>query len=94
MARALWKGVVIAESDACQIVEGNLYFPPDAVKAEFLLSSETTSFCPWKGLAHYFHLVIDGELNHDAAWFYPDPQPTAENIRDHIAFWRGVEFSD
>ena len=90
MPRALWKGKVIAESAHCQEVEGNLYFPPDAVKKDFLRESDTQTVCPWKGTASYFDVVVDGEVNKDAAWFYPDPKEAANHIKDHVAFWRGV----
>lgn len=90
MARAIWNGVVVAESDSYETVEGNIYFPPDAVKSEYLESSETTSVCPWKGTARYYDLVVDGQRNADAAWYYPATKEAAENIKDHVAFWRGV----
>lgn len=90
MARATWSGAVIAESDHCQLVEGNCYFPPDSVRREFLQASDTHSVCPWKGTASYCHVTVDGNLNPDAAWFYPDPKPAAANIRDYIAFWKGI----
>ncbi len=90
MAKAIWQGTVIAESDEFEIVEGNLYFPPGAIKAELLEASEHSSVCPWKGIASYYHVVIDGERNENAAWFYPDPKAAAANIKDHVAFWNGV----
>lgn len=90
MARALWQGQVIAESKMWESVEGNVYFPPEAVNRTFLVPSETTTVCGWKGTAHYYTLTVDGTRNVDAAWYYPDPKPAAENIRDHVAFWRGV----
>ena len=91
MARALWQGQVIAESETCETVEGNVYFPPDSVNRSFLTPSETTTVCGWKGTAHYFTVEVGGERNADAAWTYPDPKPAAEAIRDHVAFWRGVD---
>ncbi|MEE9268664.1 MAG: DUF427 domain-containing protein [Candidatus Krumholzibacteria bacterium] len=91
MARAIWKGTVIAESDAVQEVEGNYYFPPASVKKEHLRESDTKSVCPWKGTAKYYHLEVEGSVNQDAAWYYPDPTEAAMNIKDHLAFWRGVE---
>jgi len=91
MAKAVWNGKVIAESDTYETVEGNVYFPESAVKREFLRSSSTTSTCPWKGLARYYSLMVDGQENQDAAWYYPDPKPAARNIKNYIAFWRGVE---
>jgi uncharacterized protein (DUF427 family) len=90
MAKATWKGKVIAESDKSEVVEGNQYFPPESVKREHLQPSETTSVCPWKGTASYYHVVVDGETNKDAAWYYPDPKDAAKRIKDHLAFWRGV----
>ena len=91
MAKAVWNGKVIAESDTYETVEGNVYFPESAVKREYLRPSSTTSTCPWKGLARYYSLLVDGQENQDAAWYYPDPKPAARNIKNHIAFWRGVE---
>lgn len=90
MARAIWQGQVIAESDEYEVVEGNVYFPPDAIKKEFFQPSEHHSVCPWKGTASYHHVVVGGERNDDAAWFYPDPKSAAANIKDHVAFWKGV----
>ena len=90
MARAIWQGQVIAESESWETVEGNAYFPPDSVDRAFLAPSETTTVCGWKGTAHYYSIEVGGERNADAAWYYPDPKPAAENIRDHVAFWRGV----
>lgn len=91
MARAIWNGVVIAESDKTEIVEGNHYFPPDSVKMEYLKPSDTHTTCPWKGVASYYTVVVDGQENKDAAWYYPDPKPAAKNIAGHVAFWRGVK---
>jgi uncharacterized protein (DUF427 family) len=90
MAKALWSGKVIAESAATVVVEGNHYFPPDAVKKQFLKSSDHTSICPWKGTARYYHVEVDGLRNNNAAWYYPDPKPAAAEIKDRIAFWKGV----
>ena len=90
MAKALWGGKVIAESGATVIVEGNHYFPPDAVKKRFLKSSDHTSICPWKGTARYYHVEVDGLRSENAAWYYPDPKPAAAEIKDRIAFWKGV----
>jgi uncharacterized protein (DUF427 family) len=91
MVEARWNGVLIASSDNTVIVEGNHYFPSDAVDTALLQPSNTTTFCPWKGVAHYYSLDVAGAENRDAAWFYPDPKSKAENIRDRIAFWKGVE---
>lgn len=90
MPRALWKGTVIAESDKFEVVEGNVYFPPDAIRREHFRDSDTHTVCGWKGTASYYTVSVDGEENPDAAWYYPDPKPAAANIKDHIAFWRGV----
>jgi uncharacterized protein (DUF427 family) len=90
MVRALWNGAVIAESDGCELVEGNVYFPRTAVAARYLQPSATRTFCPWKGEAHYHSLLVNGAENKDAAWYYPDPKPAAANIKDHVAFWHGV----
>jgi uncharacterized protein (DUF427 family) len=90
MPRASWQGALIAESDVFESVEGNVYFPPGSVRRDRLTPSTTTTVCPWKGTAHYYDVVVDGQVNHDAAWYYPDPKPAAHNIKDHVAFWRGV----
>jgi uncharacterized protein (DUF427 family) len=90
MPRAIWKGKVIAETDRHELVEGNVYFPPGSVKSEHLKKTDTHSVCPWKGTASYYSVVVDGEENKDAAWYYADPKPDAANIKDHVAFWRGV----
>jgi len=91
MAKAIWNNTVIAESDRCEIVEGNHYFPPGSVRQNYLRASEKHTTCGWKGVASYYDVVVNGETNKDAAWFYPDTKPAANNIRDHIAFWRGVK---
>lgn len=90
MAKAIWNGTVIAESDKTVMVEGNHYFPPESVNTEFLQETSTHTTCPWKGLASYYTVVVDGEENTDAAWFYPEPKKAAAEIKDHVAFWRGV----
>lgn len=90
MARAFWNGTVLAESDRCELVEGNHYFPPAAVRREFLRPSSTHTTCGWKGVASYCDVVVNGEVNRDAAWYYPEPKPAAANVKDHVAFWRGV----
>ncbi len=91
MVKAVWNGATIAESDATVVVEGNHYFPRDSVDASVLRDSATTSGCPWKGTAHYHSLVVDGAENKDAAWYYADPKPAAAEIKDRIAFWKGVK---
>ena len=90
MPKAIWNGAVIAESDNCQVVEGNQYFPPDAIKQEYFKPSDTHSTCPWKGVASYYNVVVEGQVNKDAGWYYPEPKSAASNIKDHVAFWRGV----
>ncbi|MDB9423930.1 DUF427 domain-containing protein [Microcystis aeruginosa CS-564/01] len=91
MTKAIWNGAVVAESDNCEIVEGNYYFPPDTIKAEYFQPSNTHTICSWKGEASYYTLRVDGQDNKDAAWYYPDPKPKAQNIKGYIAFWRGVQ---
>jgi uncharacterized protein (DUF427 family) len=90
MPKAIWNGEVIAESDRTVVVEGNHYFPPESVHSQFLRPSKTHTQCPWKGAASYHDLEVGGKRNADAAWFYPDPLPAAKQIKDHIAFWKGV----
>ena len=88
---AIWKDQVIAHSDDTVVVEGNHYFPREDVDPTVLEKSTTTSECPWKGTAHYYSLFVSGQENRDAAWFYPEPKAAAAQIRDRIAFWKGVE---
>ncbi len=90
MPRATWKGALLAESDRCVVVEGNQYFPPDSVRREHLRPSATHTTCPWKGVASYYDVVVEGQVNGDAAWYYPQPKEAAKQIKDHVAFWRGV----
>ena len=90
MAQAEWNGEVIARSDDTVVVEGNHYFPEDALPRALLKPSDTTSFCPWKGTAHYYTLVVGGQENRDAVWYYPDPMPAAKHIKGRVAFWKGV----
>jgi len=90
MPRALWNGKVIAESDKFEIVEGNIYFPPDTIKREFFKPSDTHTVCPWKGTASYYTVEVDGKQNKDAAWYYPETKPAANNVKGYVAFWRGV----
>ena len=88
--KALWKDTVIAESDDTVVVEGNHYFPADALRREFVQPSGHHSICPWKGQASYYSLVVNGETNPNAVWFYPDPEDAAKQIRGRVAFWKGV----
>jgi uncharacterized protein (DUF427 family) len=93
MTKAVWNGVTIADSNDTVVVEGNHYFPRASVDAALLTDSATTSACPWKGTAHYHTITAGGAENKDAAWYYPDPKDTAAEIRDRIAFWKGVQVS-
>jgi uncharacterized protein (DUF427 family) len=93
MAKAVWNGTVLAESDRYEVVEGNIYFPPDAVKSEFLRDSDHHTVCGWKGTASYYDVVVDGKVNKDAAWYYPEAKPAAAEVKGFVAFWRGVTVS-
>jgi uncharacterized protein (DUF427 family) len=88
--RAVWNGQVLAESDDTVVVEGNHYFPADSIRTEYFAGSETHTTCPWKGLASYYTVTVDGQENADAAWYYPETKPRAEHVRGRVAFWRGV----
>jgi len=90
---ARWKDRVIADSDATVVVEGNHYFPPADIKQEYMRDSDHTSICGWKGTAHYYSIDIEGELNADAAWYYPQPKSAAAEIAGYVAFWKGVQVS-
>ena len=92
--KAMWKNAVLAESHQTVVVEGNHYFPPEAVNRQYLRPSNTHTTCPWKGLASYYHINVEGEINKDAAWYYPDPKDGAKNIKNYIAFWKGVEVKE
>ena len=94
MPKATWNGVTVAESNNCVVVEGNQYFPREAVNQEYLQESTTHTTCPWKGLASYYSLAVNGQVNQDAAWYYPEPKDAAKQIKDHIAFWHGVQVED
>jgi uncharacterized protein (DUF427 family) len=91
MPKAIWEGVTIAESNQTEIVEGNHYFPPDSVVRQYLRPSTTITTCPWKGKANYYSLQVEDKTNPDAAWYYPNPSKAAAQIKDHVAFWRGVK---
>jgi len=91
MAKAIWENVVLAESDRTVEIEGNQYFPVDSVQRGYLRPSEHHTVCPWKGTASYYHLEANGKRNENAAWYYPDPKTAASQIKDHIAFWKGVK---
>ncbi len=88
--KATWNGAVLAESDKTEIVEGNHYFPADSIHREYFQPSTTHTLCGWKGTASYYHVVVNGQENKDAAWYYPTPLPAAKNIAGHVAFWKGV----
>lgn len=89
--KAIWNGETLAESDTTVVVEGNHYFPPDSLNRSFFSESERRSVCPWKGLASYYDISVNGETNHAAAWYYADPSAAAQNIKGHVAFWKGVQ---
>jgi len=89
LAKATWNGEVLAESDKYEIVEGNVYFPPESVRKECLRDSDTDSECPWKGHADYYDIVVGGKVNRDAAWYFPDPKSAAKQIKGHVAFDKG-----
>lgn len=91
MAKAIWNGVVLAESYRTEMVEGNHYFPPESVNMEYFKENEQHTICPWKGAASYYDIVVEDKLNKGAAWYYPEPKPAATNIKNYIAFWRGVQ---
>jgi len=93
MPRAIWKDTVIAEAPAeqVQVVEGNVYFPPDTVHGQYLQTSASHTVCPWKGTASYYDVAVDGAVNRDAAWYYPQPKDAAKSIAGYVAFWRGVQ---
>lgn len=89
--KAIWNGQVVAESDDTVVIEGNHYFPLESIKRDFFVASDTHTFCPWKGTASYYSLMVDQMKNQDAAWFYPEPKEAAKVIKDRVAFWKGVE---
>ena len=92
--KAVWNGTVIAESDDTVVVEGNHYFPEASLKRELFSESAKQTVCPWKGTASYLTVTVDGEMNPDAAWFYPTPKDAAKEITDRVAFWRGIQVTD
>lgn len=91
MAKAIWNGAILASSDHCEIVEGNYYFPPDSINQEYFQDSNTHTTCPWKGVASYYTVVVDEQVNKDAAWYYSNPKEKANNIKGYVAFWKGVQ---
>ena len=94
MHQAKWNDTVIAESADTISLEGNIYFPPDALRSEHFKASSNKSVCPWKGLASYYTIEVEGQSNPDAAWYYPAPSAAAEHIKDHVAFWKGVKVTE
>jgi len=89
--KALWQGTVVAESDDTVAIEGNQYFPLSAIQKKYFEDSDTRTSCPWKGVASYFHVTVNGERHDDAAWWYPEPKSGAEQVKDRVAFWVGIE---
>ncbi len=94
MPKANWNGAVLAETDSYEVIEGNIYFPADAINREYFSDSDTHSYCPWKGDASYYNITVNDEVNTDAAWYYPEAKDAAKNIEGYVAFWRGVEISE
>lgn len=92
--KAVWNDTVIAESNETVVIEGNHYFPKESIQCQFFKESQTTTICGWKGTANYYHLDVNGQVNNDAAWYYPDPKDAAKNIKNHIAFWNGVKITE
>ena len=92
--KAIWKDKVLAESDKTIVIEGNHYFPPESVNKEYFQDSGTHTLCPWKGTASYYTVVVNGEENKDASWYYPDPKEAAAEIKDYVAFWKGVKVEE
>ena len=92
--KATWNNEVIARSDKTVIIEGNHYFPPDSIKESFYKESDQTSVCPWKGVASYYDVVVGGQTNAGAAWYYPEPKDAAKEITGYIAFWNGVSVEE
>jgi uncharacterized protein (DUF427 family) len=90
MAKAIWKNIVLAESDQTLVIEGNHYFPPNSVNRDYFKESDNHTTCPWKGVASYYNIEVDGQVNKNAAWYYPTPKPGAKNITNYVAFWKGV----
>ncbi len=91
MPKAIWNGTVLAESDQTIIVEGNHYFPPESINPDYFQPSGNRTTCPWKGAASYFNIEVNGQVNPGAAWYYPEPNPAAHNIKGYIAFWKGIK---
>ena len=94
MPKAIWNGLTLAESNEGQVVEGNYYFPPQSIKRTHFQPSTTQTTCPWKGVASYYDIVVDGKINKDAAWYYSSPKEAAKHIAGYVAFWKGVQVDD
>jgi uncharacterized protein (DUF427 family) len=94
MAKAIWNGTILAESNTFEKVEGNVYFPANSIKKEYFKESNTHTTCPWKGVASYYSIDVDGKENKDAAWYYPEPKDAAKQIKNHVAFWKGVKVEE
>ena len=94
MPKATWNNASVAESDATEVVEGNHYFPPDSLNREYVRESDAKSVCGWKGTDSYYDVVVDGVVYQQAAWYYPDPKPEANKIKEYVAFWKGVKVED
>ncbi len=92
--KAIWNNTVIAESDDTVVIENNHYFPPESIKKEYFKASDTHTTCPWKGVASYYTIAVDGQENSDAAWFYPQTSELAKSIKGHVAFWKGVTIEE
>ena len=92
--KAIWENTIVAQSNQTIVVAGNHYFPPDAIKKDYLAPSDTRSTCPWKGVANYYHVKVGDKVNTDAAWYYPEPQHAAKTIKNYVAFWRGVKVTE
>ena len=90
MPKATWNGAVLAESNQCELVEGNHYFPPDSIRSQYLKESATHTVCSWKGEASYYDIAVNGQVNKDAAWYYPSPKEAAQHVAGYVAFWKGV----
>lgn len=90
MPKAVWNGVILAESEKTIVVEGNHYFPYHTIRQEYFQPNSSHTICPWKGIASYYDIVVNGQINRGGAWYYPDPKPAALSIKDHIAFWKGI----
>jgi len=91
MPKAIWSGVLLAESSRCELVEGNYYFPPESINRTYFQESNTHTTCSWKGVASYYDVVVEGRVNKDAAWYYPTAKDAAKHIAGYVAFWRGVK---